>query len=472
MIRITRLLLQVVFSTLALLSIGTWPLVHGQTANVPFASPVLTFLGQNGQPLANGTVTSFLAGTTTPSPTYPSANTSTPNNNPLTLSAGGQAQIWLGSVNCYKFVVKNSAGGLQWSADNVCATNLGSVANIISNNCATSSVATTGFIRMCNGDLVNWRSISGAANIGFAQAGSATTATGNIADVLQYGTSSTGAFQAQRYLDFSLAPAQSGVLATGNNLCQVAARNAIGNGDVCSLLTDTSNALNLGGSAGTKFLGTLNVNSQGLTGVASITNTSASPAQSGDGLRCGNNDACVMGRDTVNSKDIEMAYVHPSGNRVVYGANTNGSTTGITAEVGTLQVDAGATVTTDVQGRRFRLTQCTHYSGADSAIVPSAGWGSTAAVSSANGCDDAFSFGLTANGSGIAATPTVVITWKDGTYTTNFPISICARNDTSSPLVTTAYVTWVDTVTTLTITFNGTPVSGVEYNFFCHTKGI
>lgn len=251
--RITRLLMQVVFGTWAL---STCTLVQGQTANVPFASPVLTFLGQNGQPLANGKVYTFSAGTTSPLPTYPSANAVSPNvnPNPITLNAGGSFQIWLGS-SCYKFVVYNSANVLQWSADQICATNLSSVATITSNNCSSSLIATSGFIRMCNGDILNWRTISNTANIGFAQLGVATAATGNLADVLQYGSSSTGAFMSQRFMDASGAPAQSGVVATGNNVCAVASRNAAGTADVCNIEVNNLNQLVLGGSAGIVYQG-------------------------------------------------------------------------------------------------------------------------------------------------------------------------------------------------------------------------
>jgi hypothetical protein len=262
MIYVTRLFTQVIFWTMA---IGA----YGQTANVPFASPVLTFLGANGQPLANGTVTTFSAGTTTPLSTFPSANTLTPNPNPTVLSAGGQAQIWLGSTACYKFVVKNSAGVLQWSADNVCANNLSSISKIVSNNCTSPGPSTSGFIQMCNGDLINWRNISNTANIGLAQAGIAATATGNTADILWYGSNSTGGIQAQKFLDFSTAPAQTGVFACGNNVACVTQRNAAGNADITAVQVNGSNITALGGSAGTLFAGPWQVpNTQNITNAA------------------------------------------------------------------------------------------------------------------------------------------------------------------------------------------------------------
>lgn len=246
MIRITRLLRQALIWTMAVWACTS---ALGQTTNVAFAPPYVVFLGTDGKPLANGMVQTFAAGTTNALGTFASANAASPQSANLTLNGGGGAQIFLGS-QCYKFVVRNSAGVLQWTSDNLCATNLGSVTKIVSSNCASSLVATSGFVQMCNGDLISWRNIANSANIGFAQAGIATTATGNLADVLQYGTLSTGGLQAQRYLDFSSAPAQSGVLATGNNVCAVASRNAAGNGDVCAVQVNASNLVSLNGVGG------------------------------------------------------------------------------------------------------------------------------------------------------------------------------------------------------------------------------
>lgn len=106
----------------------------------------------------------------------------------------------------------------------------------------------------------------------------------------------------------------------------------------------------------------------------------------------------------------------------------------------------------------------TAYSGADAAIVLSAGWGGSGAVSAAAGFDQAFSFTVTASGT-TTANPTITITFKDGTWTT-IPQFIVLRNDTNSPFSTPPH-TIVVTATTLTITFNGTPASGTSYNFIC-----
>lgn len=220
-------------------------------------APKLQFLDQNGKPLAGGCVFTYAAGTTTPQATYTDATGTAQNTNPVILDSGGRASIWL-TAQGYKFSVASSggtncaSGTTQYTVDAVTALSFNSAPLIIS---ASPNPATAGFIRMANGDLVNWRNIANSANIGFAQAGVAAAANGNIADVLQYGDSSHGGLQAQAFVDFSPAPAQSGDVRGGNNVCLVAARNAAGTADVCAILLNSSNVLQLGGAAGASLAG-------------------------------------------------------------------------------------------------------------------------------------------------------------------------------------------------------------------------
>lgn len=221
--------------------------------------------------------------------TYSDSTGTAQNTNPVILDSGGRASIWLSS-SAYKIAVWSSGGvgcatGIQqYSIDAITVANLNSVNQLIS---AAPSPASAGFIRAANGDLVNWRNIANSADIGFSQAGAATAGEGNLSDVLRYGNAAAGALQAQRYLDFSSVPAQSGVLAGGNNLCLVAARNAAGSADVCAILVDASNLLDLGGSAGTKFLGPINFNSQVFNGVPSFAMTGSLNINGNSGLPAG-----------------------------------------------------------------------------------------------------------------------------------------------------------------------------------------
>lgn len=120
--------------------------------------------------------------------------------------------------------------------------------------------------------------------------------------------------------------------------------------------------------------------------------------------------------------------------------------------------------------RRIKANQGIAYVAADSAIALSVGWGNTAAVSAATGSfDQCLTFSVTANGTGIAANPTITITFKDGTFT-NAPVFVVTRNDLSSPFNAPA-MTWSESATALTITLNGTPLSGSVYTFRCLALG-
>lgn len=78
-------------------------------------------------PNALGTITSYVAGTTTPRATYTAADLSATNANPLTLDSDGRSPygIWIGAPagvtpTCYKFVIKNASGTVLSTIDNVC----------------------------------------------------------------------------------------------------------------------------------------------------------------------------------------------------------------------------------------------------------------------------------------------------------------------------------------------------------------
>ncbi len=90
--------------------------------------PRLTFFANDGSPLSGGTVTTYLAGTLTPQPTYSDTGLSVPISNPIVLNAAGRPQasatdatevnVYLSSVS-YKFLVKDSNGNTIDTPDNV-----------------------------------------------------------------------------------------------------------------------------------------------------------------------------------------------------------------------------------------------------------------------------------------------------------------------------------------------------------------
>lgn len=83
-----------------------------------FTPPVVRFSDHNGKPLVFGKLYSYQAGTTTPLATYVDSTSGTVNQNPVVLDSTGSASIFLGA-NVYKFVLQDSSGAVQWTADNI-----------------------------------------------------------------------------------------------------------------------------------------------------------------------------------------------------------------------------------------------------------------------------------------------------------------------------------------------------------------
>ena len=125
---------------------------------------------------------------------------------------------------------------------------------------------------------------------------------------------------------------------------------------------------------------------------------------------------------------------------------------------GLMQLNNGVNTT------RLKPNLGTAFSGADAAIVLGAGWGTTRTVSAAAGFDQAFQFTVNATGTGQAASPTITITYKNGTWT-NAPIVDVSRNDNATPTTSTFFPVWTTTATVLTITMNGTPTASQIYIF-------
>jgi hypothetical protein len=92
-----------------------------QTAVTLAPQPYLQFFTQSGQPLAFGCVFTYEIASTTPLSTYTDWTGNTLNANPVILSAGGTANIWLASGNAYSFKVM-SAGGLNCASGTTVAT--------------------------------------------------------------------------------------------------------------------------------------------------------------------------------------------------------------------------------------------------------------------------------------------------------------------------------------------------------------
>ena len=82
-------------------------------------TPVFKAFDNNGLPLANGMLYSYIAGTTIPQATYTDSTGSTPNTNPVVLNARGEANVWLNPTQGYKLVLTDSLGNQIWSVDGI-----------------------------------------------------------------------------------------------------------------------------------------------------------------------------------------------------------------------------------------------------------------------------------------------------------------------------------------------------------------
>ena len=87
--------------------------------------PFYQLFDNEGAPLAGASVYSYLAGTSTPKPTYTDHTLSVANPNPMILDAAGRARVFYGS-GIYKFVLKDALGVTLDTIDYVECDNNGS----------------------------------------------------------------------------------------------------------------------------------------------------------------------------------------------------------------------------------------------------------------------------------------------------------------------------------------------------------
>jgi hypothetical protein len=122
----------------------------------------------------------------------------------------------------------------------------------------------------------------------------------------------------------------------------------------------------------------------------------------------------------------------------------------------------------DFLGRRFKASVGTALVAGDFGTNPTANWGAGAAYSAIIGTDQGFSLTLTAAGTP-GANPTIPYTYKDGTWGSS-PIFICKQVGGTGAI---ADITGENTATatTMTLTWNGTPIAGLTYVVNCLAMG-
>jgi hypothetical protein len=82
-------------------------------------SPVFTGIGFGGLPVIGGTLSTFVAGTSTPQATYVDSTQTTPNANPVQLNANAQCNLWLVIGQTYKLQLKDALGNQIWVVDQI-----------------------------------------------------------------------------------------------------------------------------------------------------------------------------------------------------------------------------------------------------------------------------------------------------------------------------------------------------------------
>ena len=112
--------------------------------------PKFQFSDSLGSPLVNGTLETYIAGTSTLTSTWQDQAQTTLNTNPIVLDSRGECVLWLDALVNYKFVLKNSGGAIQWTTDNISGANAAAI--LLQNNLALSSGSSlVGFIQSGTG---------------------------------------------------------------------------------------------------------------------------------------------------------------------------------------------------------------------------------------------------------------------------------------------------------------------------------
>jgi len=91
----------------------------------PLAGAGQQFLDNSGNPLTGGLLYTYAAGTTTPQTTYTTINGTTAHANPIVLDAAGrlESEVWLTGEVAYKMILRDSAGGLLGTYDDIYGIN-------------------------------------------------------------------------------------------------------------------------------------------------------------------------------------------------------------------------------------------------------------------------------------------------------------------------------------------------------------
>jgi hypothetical protein len=125
----------------------------------------LQFFDPNGNPLANGRLFTYAAGTTTKQATYTDSTGSTPLPNPVPLDAMGACSVWLDVTKTYKFTL--APPGVDDPPTNPIKTIDNIPASIPNSDVARLSLNNTftGISQTVSGAEANWKAVDGPVTL-------------------------------------------------------------------------------------------------------------------------------------------------------------------------------------------------------------------------------------------------------------------------------------------------------------------
>lgn len=114
----------------------------------PVGGVAAQFFDNDGNVLSGGKIYTYVAGTSTPTPTYTTAAGNIAHSNPIVLDSGGRVptgEIWLTDGVLYKFVLKDSGDALIATYDNISGINSNAVAYTNQQEIITATAGQTVF---------------------------------------------------------------------------------------------------------------------------------------------------------------------------------------------------------------------------------------------------------------------------------------------------------------------------------------
>ena len=162
----------------------------------------------------------------------------------------------------------------------------------------------------------------------------------------------------------------------------------------------------------------------------------------------------------LRSGDSAAAQVHVTDSPTIIAMGVQNASAKPLSDGGTLYVLDGAGAGTL---RGFGVGRAL----ANSNIALSAGWGSTATVTSTTGFNNQVTWTVNATGTGQAANPTMTVTWTPTAWAT---APGCIAQETSGTPLAQVTMT-APTTTSVVLTWNGTPTASNSYAFSLHCSG-